>query len=72
MSEQTRMLPDELKEARAVLGLSQQALADLLSVRQDTVARWESGRDPIPYAVPGELDALAVKRVEEIRDHFRF
>ena len=37
------MTPDELREARLALGLTQQQLADALFVHITTVARWETG-----------------------------
>lgn len=45
----------ELKARREYLGLTLDAAALMLGVRQDTLRRWESGRDPIPYRVPAEL-----------------
>lgn len=45
----------ELKARREYLGLTLDAAALLLGVRQDTLRRWESGREPIPYRVPDEL-----------------
>lgn len=53
-----RMEPAELRARREHLGLTGEALAVALSVRTDTLRRWESGRDPIPYAVPDEIAAL--------------
>lgn len=43
---------------RRLLGLSAAELAEALSVNERTVRAWESGRDPIPYRLPRELDAL--------------
>jgi transcriptional regulator with XRE-family HTH domain len=42
-----RVTPDELRAARAKLGLTQLALARALGVTQVTVARWETGVLPI-------------------------
>ena len=45
------MTPDELREARARLGLTQAQLAEWLAVGLRTVKGWESGRSPVPKAV---------------------
>jgi transcriptional regulator with XRE-family HTH domain len=47
------MDPQELRERRLRLGLSQPALAELLSVAPMTVSRWERGVQAI--AAPGML-----------------
>ena len=43
-----RMMPDEVKEARAALGLTQKQLAEALELEsklsKDTVRGWEAGR----------------------------
>ena len=65
-----RMTGDQLASARKTLRLSQDELAQRLSVRRDTLARWETGRDPIPYAVPGEVQGIAAARIEEIQASF--
>lgn len=38
----------KLRERRKALGLTQQALGDLLGVAQNSVARWEREEVPIP------------------------
>lgn len=53
-----RMSNAELQTVREYLGLTIEALAGMLSVRPDTVRRWESGREPIPYRVPDEVEKL--------------
>lgn len=45
------MTPEQFKEIRANLGLSQQAMADRLKVHRVTVARWETGKRAIPNTV---------------------
>jgi len=41
------MSPKQIKRIRQVLGLTQQAMADIIGCRQHTVARWETGEmDP--------------------------
>jgi DNA-binding transcriptional regulator YiaG len=42
------MQPNELRNIRARLGLSQAALAERLGVQRNTVVRWEMGLHPIP------------------------
>ena len=37
------MSPEQIKRIRKVLGLTQQAMADIIGCRQHTVARWETG-----------------------------
>lgn len=41
------MNPMELKQLRRSYSLTQQSLADRLDVRQQTVARWETGKQQI-------------------------
>lgn len=53
-----RMTGGELQTVREYLGLTQGALAGILSVRQDTVRRWESGRDRIPERVRVEVEHI--------------
>jgi len=42
------MTPDELKETRKALGLTQQTTADWLEVDRVSVNRWEAGTNPVP------------------------
>ncbi len=37
------MSPKQIKRKREVLGLTQQAMADIIGCRQHTVSRWEIG-----------------------------
>ncbi|MEN1977046.1 Aca2/YdiL-like domain-containing protein [Cellulomonas sp. P4] len=53
-----RMDPGELQTVREYLGLTLDALAGMLGVRQDTLRRWESGRDPIPHRVREEVEQI--------------
>lgn len=48
---------------RHLLGLTMADMAEALGVNERTVRAWESGRDPIPYRLPRELDTL--KRVHD-------
>lgn len=64
MSDDERMDPGELQAVREYLGLTTEHLAAMLGVRHDTVRRWESGRDPIPERVSGE-----VEQIEEATAH---
>ena len=55
---EARMPGVELQTIREWLGLTTDSLATILGVRHDTVRRWESGREPIPYRVHDELQPL--------------
>ena len=56
------MTPDELKAARAALGLTQVGLAAVFGVHKDTVARWEQGRYPVPHWLHVALRSLQKPR----------
>ena len=45
------MTPDEFKQAREVLGLSQSKMAQQLDVSYQTIQAWEQGRIPINKVV---------------------
>jgi DNA-binding transcriptional regulator YiaG len=45
------MTPDEFKQARKVLGLSQSKMAHQLAVSYQTIQAWEQGRNPISKVV---------------------
>ena len=45
------MTPDEFKQARGVLGLSQMKMANALEVSYQTIQAWEQGRNPINKVV---------------------
>lgn len=61
-----RLTNSELRAARKIIGLSGQELANRLGVRPDTVRRWESGRDEIPFRVREELVTIADDRATTI------
>lgn len=42
---------ERIKELRKALGLTQQAFADKLKVKRNTIAKYELGRDPIDAVV---------------------
>lgn len=63
-----RMTKDEFKKARKTLGITGDELADRLDVRPDTLRKWESGKQPIPYAVASELSAIAGDRIRELME----
>ena len=56
------MRPEELKEWRTKRRLTQQSLADLLSVTKPTISRWESGSRHIPAFLPLALKCLKLKK----------
>ena len=67
--EEERMDPGELQTTREALGLTTEALAGMLGVRDDTYRRWESGREPIPYRVSEEVEVVeeyTARAVDEI------
>lgn len=55
-----RMTGGELQTVREYLGLTGDALAAILGVNPRTVRAWESGRDPIPERVRGEVEQIEV------------
>lgn len=66
-----RITGPEFAAHRSRLGLTMAELGRRLGVRHDTIKRWESEREPVPYRVPAELaelhrqqDALARRMVD--------
>lgn len=55
------MSPDEIRQIRARLGLSQQELASKLQVALTTVASWEQGRKRPGRRSERDLRRLAAK-----------
>lgn len=58
MSDEERMTGGELQTVREYLGLTGDALAGILGVQPRTLRAWEAGRDPIPYRVREEVEAV--------------
>lgn len=56
------MTPQEFKQIRRRLKLTQQALSDQLGVRLNSLWRWEAGRHPIPLWASKFL-AVLVKQI---------
>lgn len=52
------MSPETLLALRTLAGLTQSGLATSLGVHRTTVARWETGRSPIPRWVELAMRAL--------------
>lgn len=52
---------DDIKALRATLGLTQEALAQEITVSVTTICRWESGRTKPSRHTSKLLDALAGK-----------
>ena len=52
------MTPDEFKQARKVLGLSQSKMAHQLEVSYQTIQAWEQGRNPISRVVELAVQTL--------------
>ena len=59
-----RMTAAEFAAWRHLLGLTLDELAAALAVNPRTTRAWESGRDPIPARIAGELAALEVEHRE--------
>lgn len=53
-----RMTPEDLRDRRRALGLSQKGLADIFDVKQATFSQWENGVRPVPTWVEAEVAAL--------------
>ena len=45
------MTPEQMKAARAKLGLSQPQFATAIGMSSSAVKAWEQGRNPIPMAI---------------------
>lgn len=58
LSESERMPAGELQTIREYLGLTGEAMAGLLHVNPRTIRDWESGREPIPYRIREEVEAI--------------
>lgn len=56
------MKPEELKQRREALELSQEELARELRVTVTSVSRWERGIYPIPYHIGLALEAIENRR----------
>ena len=54
----SRITGPEFAAHRSRLGLTMAELGKRLGVRADTIKRWESEREPVPYRVPEELAEL--------------
>ena len=68
-----RLTGGELKQIRETLGMSQQALADELGMRRDTLAKMESDhpRYLVPYGVRSDLRevfATQIAAIEALRE----
>jgi putative zinc finger/helix-turn-helix YgiT family protein len=61
--------PEEIKQQRKSLGLSQQELADYLQVAQETVSRWETGAQIQQRAMNRHL--LGLFKVPELRAFYQ-
>ena len=57
-----RITGPEFAAHRSRLGLTMAELGERLGVRHDTIKRWESERELVPYRVPAELAELHRKQ----------
>jgi DNA-binding transcriptional regulator YiaG len=62
------MTPADFKQARQSLGLSAQAMADILDVNIATVQKWEA---PAGAKTARKPDAIAVRALQWMLDGFR-
>lgn len=63
-----RMSGAELKKVRHTLGFTGPRLAGLLAVRYDTLRKWESDKEPIPYALPDDLRGIVRDQIDALQD----
>ena len=56
------MKPEELKQRREALGMTQDDLARELGVKMMTVSRWERGVYPIPRHIELAIEAIEMRR----------
>jgi len=56
------MKPEELKVIRERLGLSQAALAEMIGVARETVARWETGTRRITEPAARLIGRIAAEK----------
>ena len=58
------MTPEELKQRRQMLGLTQTELSALIGIPQNTISRWEIGRIPIgePRSTWLDVEMAKLKR----------
>ncbi|MHA3724305.1 helix-turn-helix domain-containing protein [Leucobacter sp. HY1910] len=68
LTDTDRMTSAEFQTVREYLGLTLDAIAGILGVRPDTVRRWESGRDTIPYRVREEIEAIEAATATAVGD----
>ena len=66
-----RMDPGALQTVREYLGLTTEALAGMLGVREDTYRRWESGREPVPVRVREEVEDVEEYTARAVDDIVR-
>jgi putative zinc finger/helix-turn-helix YgiT family protein len=60
-----RLSGTDIRFLRKALGLNQQELADLMGVRNETVSRWEAGRQPIEAPSEKLLRALTAIKLSD-------
>lgn len=66
--QRVRMTGGEMQTIREYLGLTLDTLASILHVREDTLRKWEAGKDPIPYRIPDEIDRIEALTSDAIDD----
>ncbi len=61
-----RMTKEELKRKREYLGLTQTKLAEILGVKNNTVARWESGVLVVPKVIELAMLGIQIKMGKDV------
>lgn len=61
-----RMTGGELQTVREYLGLTGDRLAAILHVQPRTLRAWESGKDPIPYRIREEVEAVEATTADAV------
>lgn len=62
----SKLTGNELFRALHMLGMSQEKLGDLLTVKQATVSRWVTGKQPVPGYVEQWLKMRAPELYSQI------
>jgi DNA-binding transcriptional regulator YiaG len=65
------MSPQELRQARKALELSQQGLAELLQTTRNTVARWERGEQTITHITGLAIQYLLLTQKTKVKGRNR-
>lgn len=59
----TKLTGERLRNLRMILGLTQMELADKLGYNDQSIARYEQGRSPVPPEMTGLLKPLLIEHM---------